>query len=83
MTQPGLSTGRALWSLPRTSDNSQGTVQLTATADSGDLFPFPGPTTVMYTATDLYGNYATCTFNIFVAGKLLGDPPLYVHCPHT
>jgi hypothetical protein len=69
-TAPGLAAGRAVWPIPLTSDNSKAPVRLNSSDESGSLFPFPGPTVVTYTATDLFGNFATCFFSVFVAGSL-------------
>ena len=67
-TLHGMNVGRAEWSTPTTWDNSGAPVQLTSNYNPGDLFAYPGGQIVEYTATDMYGNYATCTFTVHVAG---------------
>lgn len=52
------------WTAPSVSDNC-GTVVLTSSHNSGEVFPV-GSTTVTYTASDDSGNTSTCTFNVIV-----------------
>lgn len=54
------------WTVPVASDCS--TVSVVSSHDSGDVFPI-GVTAVTYTATDSYGNTASCSFNVFVEDK--------------
>lgn len=52
------------WIAPSATDNCQ-VDQFTSTKVPGDEFPL-GTTTVVYTATDLAGNFTTCSFNVTV-----------------
>ena len=58
------------WDDPVFSDNSRGVLNIHRT--QADLKRFPvGTTLVKYTATDKYGNNATCTVKVVVKGILL------------
>ncbi|XP_072175625.1 uncharacterized protein [Diadema setosum] len=61
---PGSSSDSVTWTEPTASDNS-GMVTLTSTHEPGASFPI-GSTTVTYTATDVGGNTAMCSFNVNV-----------------
>src|SRR5690606_19830687 len=61
---PGECGADVPWSPPTASDNCPG-VTLTTTHAPGSFFP-KGTTTVLYTATDAYGNTATCSFTVTV-----------------
>ncbi|XP_041483492.1 hyalin-like [Lytechinus variegatus] len=63
-SEVGAETATVHWPEPIESDNS-GNVTLDLSHDSGDSFPI-GQTVVTYTARDLSGNVATCTFVILV-----------------
>ena len=63
LTTTGTS-ATATWTAPTATDNC-GIVSLMTTHQSGTTFPL-GNTTVTYTATDLKGNAATCTFTVSV-----------------
>jgi gliding motility-associated-like protein len=52
------------WTPPVATDNC-GAVTLTSNHQPGDIFP-GGKTVVTYTATDVSGNTATCSFNVIV-----------------
>ena len=65
---PSSSTGVASWTEPTATDNSGAVDSLVSDYSPGDSFPI-GTTPVTYTATDIYGNADTCTFNVIVAGK--------------
>ncbi len=54
-------------------------VVIDSTHVSGSVFPF-GTTTVMYTATDAFGNIATATFNVVVTENV---PPVFTNCPSS
>lgn len=57
------------WKVAESWDNS-GSVMVTSTHKRGTQFP-AGSTTVFYTATDPYGNNATCSFSVTLTGKLI------------
>ena len=61
---PGACTASVSWVAPNASDNC-GAVSLTGTHSPGFNFPV-GSTVVTYTATDDYGNVATCSFDVVV-----------------
>jgi hypothetical protein len=52
------------WTPPTFTDNCAG-VQVASSHTPGTIFP-PGTTTVTYTATDVYNNQTTCSFNVTV-----------------
>jgi gliding motility-associated-like protein len=64
------------WIPPTATDNCGG-VTIVSTHNSGDNFP-KGTTPVVYTATDDYGNTATCSFNVVVSDPIL---PVISGCP--
>jgi len=64
------------WTEPTASDNTA-VESLTSTHTPGDDFPV-GTTTVTYTATDLSGNSATCSFDVTVNDD---TPPVISNCP--
>jgi len=66
------------WTLPIATDIC-GLESLTSSHDSGDAFP-QGETIVTYTATDLCGNTAICSFTVTVEGSCCFDPPT-ITCP--
>ncbi len=59
------------WTPPVFTDNCAGTVQVLASHNPGGFFIF-GPTLVTYTATDVAGNVAICTFIVEVVDN---QPP--------
>ncbi|WP_254094638.1 HYR domain-containing protein [Dawidia soli] len=65
------------WTPPTASDNCAGIVNLSATHAPGDLFAV-GTTIVTYTATDISGNRATCSFTITVNDDAA---PKFLNCP--
>ncbi len=71
-----LCTAVATWAAPTAQDNCA-LQTFTSTHNSGDAFPV-GTTTVTYTATDLYGNVQTCSFNVVVTDNEL---PIISNCP--
>ena len=50
-------------------DNCSGTVSITSSMASGDLFPL-GSTIVIYEATDVAGNTATCQMTVSLGGSI-------------
>ena len=64
------------WTPPTVTDNC-GEVVVTSTYSPNDNFT-RGITTVQYTATDNYGNTATCAFNVTVTGN---SSPVLSACP--
>lgn len=75
---PGVCTGIATWTAPTATDNCPGvTVTQTAGPVSGSTFP-PGVTNIVYTATDVAGNTATCSFTVTVVDN---QPPVFSFCP--
>lgn len=75
-TDPLVCAAIVNWTVPVASDNCPG-VTMTATHNSGDLFPI-GTTTVTYTATDAAGNTATCSFDVTVNDT---EVPVFTNCP--
>ncbi|MBT1698108.1 HYR domain-containing protein [Fulvivirgaceae bacterium PWU4] len=65
------------WTAPTATDNCPGTVNITSTHTSGNTFPL-GETTVTYTATDVKGNSATCSFKVTVVDN---TAPVFAGCP--
>ncbi|MEZ4940096.1 MAG: HYR domain-containing protein [Saprospiraceae bacterium] len=65
------------FSAPIVSDNCDQDVALVGNPASGSTFP-PGATAVVFTATDVAGNTATCSFTITVADL---NPPVLDTCP--
>ena len=66
--------GVANWVAPTATDNCG--VTLSSTHDPGDTFPF-GRTPVTYTAEDVAGNIATCTFDVVVVDQ---TAPVFSGC---
>lgn len=64
------------WTAPAATDNC-GVATTTSTHTSGSEFSV-GSTTVIYTATDIYGNRATCSFIVTV---LDDSAPVFSSCP--
>jgi hypothetical protein len=62
----------ASWTAPTATDNCSAAT-VTSDFTSGSLFPI-GATTVIYTATDLNGNNAKCTFTVTVTNVVV--PPI-------
>ena len=75
-SNPGICGATYTWVLPTALDNCPGVV-LTTTHASGSTFPV-GTTTVVYTATDISGNTATCSFDVTVLDV---EAPVIVNCP--
>ncbi|MCC6283181.1 MAG: HYR domain-containing protein [Saprospiraceae bacterium] len=50
-------------------DNCSGSISITASMSSGDLFP-TGVTTVLYTVTDAAGNTTSCQMTVTVTGNI-------------
>ena len=67
-TTSGSSTGVATWTEPTAYNNSGAVDSVVSNYSPGDLFPI-GTTIVIYTAMDIYGNTANCSFNVTVGGK--------------
>ena len=66
------------WDDPVFSDNSRGVLNIHRT--QADLKRFPvGTTLIKYTATDKYGNNATCTVKVVVKGILLLFAYLFIY----
>lgn len=57
------------YELPEATDNCEVSLSLTTGIASGELFPV-GETTVTYTATDLSGNTAECSFTVTVTDNI-------------
>ena len=66
-TDPGLPTARVTWIRPTVTDNSP-SYRMISSHNPGTLFPI-GVTTVTYTATDIYNNTGTTSFNVTVIGR--------------
>ncbi|XP_072172386.1 uncharacterized protein [Diadema setosum] len=75
----GATSGTATWTAPTATDN-YGTVSIASNFNSGDAFPL-GDTAVTYTATDSYGNSATCSFVVSVSATGDSTPPVFANCP--
>ncbi|MGE0589192.1 MAG: HYR domain-containing protein, partial [Cyclobacteriaceae bacterium] len=71
-----LCTKGVSWPVPSATDNC-GLASFTANHSPGEQFP-AGVTVVTYTATDNYGNTATCSFNVVVSDNEL---PKFTSCP--
>lgn len=64
------------WTIPTANDNCA--IQtFTSSHNSGDAF-IVGTTTVTYTATDVNGNVATCSFDVIVTDD---EDPIISNCP--
>lgn len=68
----------ATWTAPTANDNC-GILTFTSNRSSGSTFPL-GTTPVTYTATDVYGNVSTCTFNVVVTDN---SKPVFTSCPQN
>ncbi len=75
-TDAGNCTAIATWTAPTASDNCS-VLSFTSSHTSGATFPV-GTTTVTYTATDVYGNSESCSFNVTVTDN---EKPVFVSCP--
>lgn len=67
----------ASWTVPTASDNCSLEITPTAAFSPGDTFPL-GTTTVTYTAVDVAGNEATCSFDVIVLDE---TAPVFSDCP--
>jgi len=76
-TDPGQCNAVVVWTAPTASDNCS-IQSFTSNHNSGDTFPI-GQTTVTYTATDVNGNTATCSFVVTVTDN---QNPV-ITCPAT
>jgi gliding motility-associated-like protein len=65
------------WTAPSVTDNCAGTLALTSDHVAGDFFAV-GTTVVTYSATDVAGNRATCSFTVTVEDS---TPPVFQNCP--
>jgi gliding motility-associated-like protein len=65
------------WIAPTVTDNCTGTLTLTSDHAPGEFFAV-GTTTITYTATDVAGNVATCSFAVTVEDI---TPPAFQNCP--
>jgi gliding motility-associated-like protein len=65
------------WISPTFTDNCSATVTSTVSQTAGEIFPV-GMTLVTYTATDGWGNSATCNFEINIIDS---TPPALSGCP--
>jgi len=70
----GACTAIANWNQPVVSDFCPG-LSITSTHVSGESFPVPSVTTVVYTATDGSGNTSTCSFTVTVNGTCIPVAP--------
>ena len=76
--QPGVSGASVTWTAVTASDAS-GVESLVSNFASGTFFTADAtPSTITYTATDIYGNVASCSFTVSVVTgmKLLTDTSL-------
>ena len=71
----GLCSAIVTWNATAT-DNCE-VASIVSVPASGSIFPV-GVTPVIVTATDIYGNTWTCTFNVHVNDK---EKPVFVNCP--
>ncbi|XP_072030692.1 uncharacterized protein [Amphiura filiformis] len=67
------------WTPPTANDNSGLSLTITATHDPGDTFAI-GNTAVSYTALDVGGNTAVCTFTVTVEET---TGPVFSNCPQS
>ena len=72
----GLCSATATWTPPTAADNCE-VAEVSSTHEPGFAFPV-GDTEVTYTATDIYGNEATCSFTVTVTDT---QPPAIENCP--
>jgi HYR domain/Secretion system C-terminal sorting domain len=70
---------KAVFDLPKATDDCDPNPKITCNYQSGDCFPV-GTTTVTCTAVDAFGNQATCTFKVTVSKKD-NTPPVISNCP--
>ena len=78
-TDPGICTATHAYVQPVATDNCEASTVLTQ-SPSIDPYLFPlGASAVAYTATDLEGNSASCTFNVVVEDRELPE----IVCPAT
>ncbi len=78
----GATGAPATWTAPTATDNCS-LQSLTASAQPGSTFNI-GTTTVTYTAKDVAGNTATCTFSVTVSANACANdktPPVIAGCP--
>ena len=75
-TDPNLCTATIGWNAPTATDNCE-LQEVGGTHDPGFAFPL-GDTEVVYTATDVNNNTATCTFTVTVNDN---QPPVLLDCP--
>ncbi|MCB0488432.1 MAG: HYR domain-containing protein [Cyclobacteriaceae bacterium] len=73
-----LCTKGVSWTVPSATDNC-GLASFTSNHNPGEQFP-AGVTVVTYTATDNYGNIATCSFNVVVSDN---EQPKFTSCPEN
>jgi hypothetical protein len=75
-------TSIATWTAPTATDNC-GTPSVSSNLNQSSIFPI-GTTKVIYTATDLKGNKATCSFDVTVSQSQCGIDtikPVISNCP--
>ena len=77
LTANGTCQQQATWVAPTFTDNCSASLDVTATHNSGALFPI-GNTTVSYTATDEAGNERICSFTVTVIDE---TAPTITGCP--
>ncbi|XP_072017521.1 uncharacterized protein [Amphiura filiformis] len=76
-TDPGQATAMIVWQGPAATDNSGDKPTVTCDPPSGNYFVI-GQTPVTCTASDGYGNRASCTVNVDVKDN---EAPSLAHCP--
>ncbi|MFV8226602.1 HYR domain-containing protein [Christiangramia aquimixticola] len=76
----GQSSKAVTYALPAATDLCGMNLQRTAGLASGSQFPV-GTNTVEYTATDNFGNSASCSFLIIVEAAEVDTPPKFDNCP--
>ena len=69
MAEAGFATAEIEWQDPVVSDNSNQDVTLGSNIPSGSVLSV-GIHNVTYTATDIYGNTASCSFTVTVIGNV-------------
>ncbi|XP_030830199.1 uncharacterized protein LOC588928 isoform X14 [Strongylocentrotus purpuratus] len=80
ITQPtdaGVNDATVSWTEPSVTDDRVNATLSAPNFSSGDTFPL-GSTTVMYSATDIGGNTATCSFTVIVQDE---EDPVILNCP--
>jgi hypothetical protein len=75
-TDPLLCSAIVFWAAPTATDNCSG-VTVVSSHNPGDVFSL-GTETVVYTATDVAGNTATCQFTVTVNDT---EDPEFLGCP--